>query len=61
MKIGRRIPIVRLLTYARIEAGLTQEALARILGVSTRTVLRWERGEVSPSALALSKIRAFLK
>jgi transcriptional regulator with XRE-family HTH domain len=28
----------------RIRLGLTQQALARVLGVSLRTVVRWEAG-----------------
>ncbi len=38
---------------------LTQEELARKLGVCGRTVSAWERGEKQPSNLALDKIRRF--
>lgn len=37
--------------------GLTQEELARLIGVSARTVSRWENGESEPTALALKGIR----
>jgi len=36
---------------------LSQEAFARRLGVSVRTVARWESGQVRPSPLALEKLR----
>jgi len=35
---------------------LTQEKMARLLGVSVRTVVRWERGVSTPSPLALANI-----
>jgi transcriptional regulator with XRE-family HTH domain len=39
---------------------LSQEALARQLGVSMYTVHRWERGAVKPSALAKRELALFL-
>ena len=36
---------------------LSQEALARIVGVSVRTVVRWEGGKSKPSPLALEKLQ----
>ena len=44
----------------RLEAGLTQEELARLCGVTLSTVSRWERGTFKPSKLAIEKIRAKL-
>jgi DNA-binding transcriptional regulator YiaG len=41
----------------REKLGLTQEALAHILGVSFQTINRWERGLFSPSPLALEKLK----
>lgn len=35
---------------ARVNAGLTQEKLAEILGVTRVTVNKWERGGFAPSA-----------
>jgi DNA-binding transcriptional regulator YiaG len=45
------------ITWARKLRGITQGELASILGVSTTTVCRWERGYVQPRA----KIRALLE
>ncbi len=42
----------------RLRLGLSQEALARLLGVCFQTVNRWERGVYRPSNLAISKIKA---
>ncbi len=36
---------------------LSQEGLARILGVSVRTVARWEGGASQPSSLAIERLR----
>ena len=44
---------------ARERAGLTQEALAALLGVSMRTVGNWERGQTVPLN-RLAKIREVL-
>lgn len=41
----------------RMELGLSQEALAQALGVSSRTVARWEEGAATPSPLALTRLR----
>lgn len=41
----------------RKRLGLTQEALAHVLGVSFQTINRWERGLFKPSKLALEKIK----
>ena len=41
----------------RTRLGLSQEALAQTLGVSSRTVTRWEVGAARPSPLALSRLR----
>lgn len=41
----------------RERLGLTQEALAHLLGVSFQTINRWERGAFKPSRLALEKIK----
>jgi len=41
--------------------GLSQEALAQSLGVSSRTVARWEEGLASPSPLALTRLRLLMQ
>jgi transcriptional regulator with XRE-family HTH domain len=38
----------RSLKIERKRRGLTQAKLARVLGVSTKTVVRWERGRCIP-------------
>lgn len=45
----------------RINAGLTQEELAAALDVSKNTVLNWEKGATSPSAVQLRKISELSK
>ena len=42
------------LRETRVQAGVTQSALARGLGVSSNTVARWERGEMRPNRHSLS-------
>jgi transcriptional regulator with XRE-family HTH domain len=42
----------------RALAGLTQERAAQLLGVSHRTVLRWEAGDTNIDVLRGSAIRA---
>ncbi len=39
------------LRAARLKAALSQEALARRLGVHANTVARWERDEMQPSPM----------
>jgi DNA-binding transcriptional regulator YiaG len=39
---------------------MTQEAFARLIGVSVQTVRRWEYGQCRPSGLALAKIEQVL-
>lgn len=45
----------------REQLGLTQEELARKLGVSWGTVARWESGKVKPSPLARKVIEDLLR
>lgn len=44
----------------RIKSTLSQEAFARLVGVTLQTVSRWERGLAKPSPLALEKIKQIL-
>jgi DNA-binding XRE family transcriptional regulator len=41
----------------RESSELSQEAFARLIGVSVRTIARWESGSSSPSPLALEKLQ----
>ena len=43
----------------RKQLGLSQEDLARELGVSFASVNRWENGQVKPSKLAKAQLNAF--
>jgi DNA-binding transcriptional regulator YiaG len=45
----------------RRKLGLSQEGLARKLGVSVITVRRWEKGTFRPSPLALLRIEELTK
>jgi len=45
------------LKYLREQAGLSQEALARIVGVSSKTVSNWERG-TSVASLTVPQMKA---
>ena len=45
----------------RITHGMTQEAVAENLGVSSQTVSKWERGLLSPDILLLPKIALLFK
>lgn len=45
----------------RRSLGLTQQALAELLGVSFATLNRWEKGRVAPSQMALEKLRRLRK
>jgi|WetSurMetagenome_2_1015567.scaffolds.fasta_scaffold1223957_2 putative transcriptional regulator len=40
--------------------GISQEQLAREIGVSLNTVHRWESGKTLPSPLAMSKLQEIL-
>lgn len=43
----------------RRQLGLSQEGLARELGVSFATVNRWENAQVKPSKLAMAQFESF--
>jgi len=48
-----------LVKSVREQLGLSQEDLARELGVSFATVNRWENGQVKPSKLARAQLDTF--
>ena len=43
----------------RVQLDISQEDLARALGVSFATVNRWENGQAMPSRLARAQLNAF--
>ena len=48
------------LRYAREHRSLTRDALAHLIGVSVKTVQRFESGEVSPTPMVLDKLALHL-
>ena len=50
-----------LIRYVRKNLEISQEDLARELGVSFGTVNRWENGKVQPSKLALKQLKFFIE
>lgn len=45
------------LKVLRRHRAISQEELARLIGVSVRTVVRWEQGHSQPSPLALARLQ----
>ncbi|MGP1385520.1 MAG: helix-turn-helix domain-containing protein [Thainema sp.] len=54
------LEIAHSIRQLRQQLGLSQEKFAAKLGVSFRTVNRWENGHTVPSALALKQIETLL-
>jgi len=52
-RLRRNLPPVAIRRMLRERAGLSQEAIARVLGVTRPTVTRWELGERTPRGAAL--------
>jgi transcriptional regulator with XRE-family HTH domain len=46
---------------ARLEAGLSTQAVAEIVGVSASAVNAWERGKTGPTAKRIPKLAKALK
>lgn len=46
------------LKAARVNANLTQKAVAKALGISEVTIINWEKGKTSPTADNLSALCA---
>ncbi len=44
----------------RLEAKLSQEALARIIGVAVSTIRRWEKGEAEPT-MTIAQTKSFCR
>lgn len=53
----RRVRIATNIRERREELGLSQEALARIIGVRSLTISRWERGVSAPEDDNLASLR----
>lgn len=59
MKKTRMILVGKRIKLARELAGLTQEKLAEIIGVSRTAIVRWESGETDPTIdhlIAMTKV-----
>lgn len=54
------MPLGDQLKKVRIKKGLSQEKLARLLNVTTRTIQRWENG-LEPSELQLEKVKSLIE
>ncbi|MBU4175723.1 MAG: helix-turn-helix domain-containing protein [Actinobacteria bacterium] len=57
--VNREIDYPALVKDIRRQLGLSQEDLARELGVSFATVNRWENGQTRPSKLAKVQLEGF--
>lgn len=44
----------------RIRADMTQQELAKAVGVTVRTINNWEQGRFSPHAIFLKKLKEVL-
>lgn len=49
------------LKAARVNAELTQDDVARLLGVSNKTVLNWEAGKARPTTATLKYLSEIYK
>jgi transcriptional regulator with XRE-family HTH domain len=50
-----------MLLAIRVERHWSQRQLGQALGVSRRTVIRWEQSETEPSVLDMARIRALFE
>jgi len=57
--LGKQPDYRALVKDVRRQLGISQEDLARELGVSFATVNRWENGKVKPSKLAKAQFEQF--
>ena len=53
--------LLKQLEHYRLENKITQEALARELGVAFSTIRRWLNGKVKPNKIQAYHIEKFLK
>ncbi|QLE44721.1 helix-turn-helix domain-containing protein [Nostoc sp. C052] len=61
MELGKPVKISDLIRELRQQLDLSQEKFAAKLGVSLRTVNRWENGSTVPSQMALKLIEEMLE
>ncbi|WP_375510080.1 helix-turn-helix domain-containing protein [uncultured Nostoc sp.] len=61
MELGKSLKISNLIRELRQQLDLSQEKFAAKLGVSLRTVNRWENGSTTPSHMALKLIEEMLQ
>ncbi|MBD2516088.1 helix-turn-helix domain-containing protein [Nostoc sp. FACHB-973] len=61
MELGKSLKIADLIRQLRQQLELSQEKFAAKLGVSLRTVNRWENGSAVPSRMALKLIEEMLE
>ncbi|MDZ8189660.1 MAG: helix-turn-helix domain-containing protein [Nostoc sp. ChiSLP02] len=61
MELGNSLKIADLIRELRQELNLSQEKFAAKLGVSLRTVNRWENRSAMPSQMALKLIQEMLE
>ena len=56
-----RASLARNIIRGRVEAGLTQLALAKLAGIRNETLCRLERGQHTPSVATIARIERALK
>ncbi|MEH2211923.1 MULTISPECIES: helix-turn-helix domain-containing protein [unclassified Nostoc] len=61
MELGKPLKISDLIRELRQQLDLSQEKFAAKLGVSLRTINRWENGATVPSQMALKLIKEMLE
>ncbi|MDZ8023671.1 MAG: helix-turn-helix domain-containing protein [Nostoc sp. SerVER01] len=61
MELGKSLKIADLIRELRQQLDLSQKQFAANLGVSLRTVNRWENGSAVPSQMALKLIEEMLE
>ena len=49
------------LAAARVNAGLTQEAVAKKMKISKNTLVNWEKGKITPSFASLQALSHIYK
>ncbi len=61
MPVTKRLEILDLIRELRQQLNLSQKQFAAKVGVSFKTVNRWENGHTVPSAIALRLIKEMLR